>query len=45
MKMQNFVFVKKDFRINMQKIINIVTLEIIVIIQVNIEVLHIAYVI
>ena len=45
MKMQNVVFVKKDFRINMQKIINIVTLEIIVIIQVNIEVLHIAYVI
>ena len=45
MKMQNVVFVKKDFRINMQKIINIVTLEIIVIMQVNIEVLHIAYVI
>ena len=45
MKMQNVVFVKKDFRINMQKINNIVTLEIIVIIQVNIEVLHIAYVI
>ena len=45
MKMQNVVFVKKDFRINMQKIINIVTLEIIVIIQVNIEMLHIAYVI
>ena len=45
MKMQNVVFVKKDFRINMQKIINIVTLEIIVIIQVNIEVLHIACVI
>ena len=45
MKMQNVVFVKRDFRINMQKINNIVTLEIIVIMQVNIEVLHIAYVI
>ena len=45
MKMQNVVFVKRDFRINMQKINNIVTLEITVIIQVNIEVLHIAYVI
>ena len=46
MKMQKFViFVKKNLKINMLKIKNIVKLGIIVIIQVNIEELHIAYVI
>ena len=39
------VFVKKNLKINMTKIKNIVKLWIIIIIQVNIEVLHIAYVI
>ena len=38
-------FVNKNLRINIWKIKNIVKLEIIVIIQGNIEVLHIAYVI
>ena len=36
------IFVKKSLKINILKIKNIVMLEIIVIIQVNIEVLHIA---
>ena len=46
MKMQKFVmFVKKSLKINMLKIKNTAKLGIIVIIQVNIEVLHIAYVI
>ena len=46
MKMQkSVIFVKKRLKINMLKIKNIVKLEIIVIIQANIEVLHIAYVI
>ena len=46
MKMQKFVlFVKKTLSINMLKIKNIVNLGTIVIIQGNIEMLHIAYVI
>ena len=46
MKMQNSViFLKKNLNINMRKITNIVNLEIIVILQRNIKVLHIAYVI
>ena len=44
MKMQKFaIFVKKNFKVNTSKIINIVKLEIIAIIQENIEVLHITY--
>ena len=39
------IFVKKNFKINMVKIKNIVKLETIVIMQVNIDVLHIVYVI
>ena len=46
MKMQKYViFVKKNLKINMWKIKNIVKLEIFVIIHRNIEVLHIACVI
>ena len=46
MKMQkSVVFVKKNLKINIRKIKHIVKLEIIVIIQENIELLHIAYVI
>ena len=46
MKMEkSVIFVKKDFKINISKVNNIVKLEIIVIIQGNIEVLRIAYVI
>ena len=46
MKMQKSVtFVKKYVKINMWKIKNIIKLEIIVIIQSDIEVQHIAYVI
>ena len=46
MKMQYFVmFVKKHLKINMLKLKNIVKLEIIVIIQGNKGVLHIAYVV
>ena len=46
MKMQKFVlFVKKTLSINMLKIKNIVNLGTIVIMQGNIEMLHIAYVI
>ena len=46
MKMQKFVlFVKKTLSINMLKIKNIVNLGTIVIIQGNVEMLHIAYVI
>ena len=46
MKMQkSVIFLEKDLKTNMLKIIQIVRLEIIVIIQGNIEVLHIAYVI
>ena len=46
MKMQKCaIFVKKKLKINMRKIKNIVKLETVVIVQVNIEVLHIAYVI
>ena len=46
MKMQNSViFLKKNLNINMLKITNIANLEIIVILQRNIKVLHIAYVI
>ena len=36
-------FVKTDLKKNISKIKNIITLEIIVIMQVNIEVLHVAY--
>ena len=39
------LFVKKDLKINIWKIKNIVKLEIIVITQENIELLHITYVI
>ena len=46
MKMQiSVIFVKKDLNINILKIKNTLQLEIIVIIQGNIEVLRIAYVI
>ena len=46
MKMQKYViFVKKKLKINISNIKNIVKLKIIVIIQGNIEVPHIAYVI
>ena len=46
MKMQkSVIFLEKDLKTNKLKIIHIVRLEIIVIIQGNIEVLHIAYVI
>ena len=46
MKMEkSVIFVKKNFKINILKVNNIVKLEIIVIIQGNIEVLRIAYVI
>ena len=46
MKMQkSVIFLEKDLKTNMLKKIHIVRLEIIVIIQGNIEVLHIAYVI
>ena len=46
MKIQKpVIFVKKNSKINIGKIKNIVKLEIIVIIQENIEVLHTAYVI
>ena len=44
MKMQEYVtFVKKSLKINMLMVKNIVKLEIIVIMQVNIGVLHIVY--
>ena len=46
MKMQKFaIFAKKSLKINILKIKNIAKSEIIVIIQVNTEVLHIEYVI
>ena len=46
MKMQKpVIFVKKNLKINFRKIRNIIKLEIIVIMQGNIEVLRIAYVI
>ena len=46
MKMQkSVIFVKRNLKVNMWQIKNIVKLEIIVIIQGNIEVLRIAYVI
>ena len=46
MKMQkSVIFVKKKLKINILQIKNIVKLEIIVIMQENIKVLHIAYVI
>ena len=46
MKMQkSVIFVKKNLKINIWKLKNIVKLEIIVIMQENKEVLHIAYVI
>ena len=41
----SFTFLKKNLKINIWKIKNIVKLEIIVIIEENIEKLHIAYVI
>ena len=45
-KMQkSVIFVKKRFNVNMLEIKNIVKSEIIVITEVNIEALHIAYVI
>ena len=45
MKMHKFVIpIRQNFKVNMLKIKNIAKLEIIVIIQENIEVLHIAYV-
>ena len=40
---KSVIFVKKKLKINMCKIKNIVKLEIIVIIQGNMEILHIAY--
>ena len=44
MKMQaSVIFVNKNVKINMWKIKNIVKLEIIVVIQENMEVLHISY--
>ena len=43
--MQKSILVEKCFIINMLEIKNIIKLEIIVIIQVNIELLHIAHVI
>ena len=44
MKVQkSVIFVKTNLKINMLMITNIVELEIIFIIQLNIEVLHIAY--
>ena len=42
---KSVIFLKKNLKINIRKIKNIVKLEIIVTIQENIEVLHIAYVI
>ena len=42
---EHAIFVKKNLEINILKIQNIIKLEIIVITQVNIEVLHMAYVI
>ena len=42
---KSVLFVKKDLKINIWKIKNIVKLEIIVITQENIELLHITYVI
>ena len=46
MKMQkSVIFLEKDLKTNMLKIIHIVRLEIVVIMQGNIEVLHIAYVV
>ena len=46
MKMQKpIIFVKKDLKIKMQKIKNNVKLGTIVIMQVNIDMLHIAYLI
>ena len=46
MKMlKSAIFVKKNLKINIWKIINILKLEVIVVIRENIEVLHIAYVI
>ena len=46
MKMQKFaIFLKKSLKINILKIKDIVKLEIIFIIQVNTEVLHMVYVI
>ena len=42
---KSVVFVKKKLKINILKIKNIVKLEVIVIMQENIKVLHIAYVI
>ena len=43
--LKSVLFVKKDLKINIWKIKNIVKLEIIVITQENIELLHITYVI
>ena len=46
MKMQKYViFIKKILKINILKMKNLIKLEIIIIIHVNNEVLHIAYVI
>ena len=42
---KSVIFIKKKLKINIWKIKNIVKIRIIVIIQTNIEVLHIAYVI
>ena len=42
---KSVIFVEKNVKINMRKIKNIIKLEIIFIIQGNIEVLHIAYVV
>ena len=45
LKTQKFViFIRENFQINMLKMKNIAKLEIVVIIQENIEVFHIAYV-
>ena len=43
--LKSVIFVKKNLRMNILKIKNIVKLEIIIIIKENKEVLHIAYVI
>ena len=40
---KSVIFVKKNLKINIRKIKNIVKLEIIAIIQVNVDVLRIAY--
>ena len=43
MQKKKLIFVKKNLKVNMLKIKNIVKLETITIIEMNIEVLHISY--